>query len=257
MVQRPLGNTGLRVSPIGLGAFKIGRNVGIKYPHHYELPEENEVAALLNGVLDLGINYIDTAPAYGLSEERIGKAIGHRRNEFVLSTKAGETFENGRSTYDFSAAAVAASVERSLQRLQTDRLDIVFIHSPGDDLPVMQKTDVVPTLQRLRQAGKTRAIGLSGKTVEGARAALTWADVLMVEYHLNVRSHERVFAEASKRGIGIVCKKGLASGQLPPSDAIRFVLNNPAITSMVIGSLNLNHLRENLKAAESTLHLAL
>jgi len=89
MVPQPLGKTGILVTPIGYGAFKIGRNEGIKYPQGYALPSEAEVGRLLNGVLDLGVNLIDTAPAYGLSEHRIGQAIGHRRREYVLSTKVG------------------------------------------------------------------------------------------------------------------------------------------------------------------------
>src|SRR5579862_3678712 len=112
LCRRPLGRTGFSISPIGFGAFKIGRNQKVKYSAAYELPSDEQVAALLNGVLDLGINYIDTAPAYGTSEERIGRAIAGRRSEFVLATKVGETFEAGVSTYDFSAAAIRASVAR-------------------------------------------------------------------------------------------------------------------------------------------------
>jgi aryl-alcohol dehydrogenase-like predicted oxidoreductase len=123
MVRRPLGSTGALVSPVGFGAFKIGRNVGIKYAHAYALPDEAHVVALLNGVLDLGVNLIDTAPAYGLSEERIGKSIAHRRDEFILATKVGEYFERGRSTFDFSAEGVQASVERSRSRLRSDVID--------------------------------------------------------------------------------------------------------------------------------------
>src|SRR5882724_2716809 len=89
MRRRPLGRTGLAVSPIGLGALKIGRNQKVKYRAPYELPDRTAVETLLNGILDLGINYIDTAPAYGLSEERIGEALGSRGGEFVVSTKVG------------------------------------------------------------------------------------------------------------------------------------------------------------------------
>src|SRR5262245_28620985 len=113
MQHRVLGRSGVRISPLGFGAFKIGRNQGIKYPSGYDLPDESTVSRLLNEVLDLGITYIDTAPAYGLSEERIGRAIGHRRSEFVLSTKVGETFSDGKSTFDFSANGVRDSVTRS------------------------------------------------------------------------------------------------------------------------------------------------
>src|SRR6516164_6496091 len=150
MTPRPLGRTGITVSPIGYGGFKIGRNEKTKYATGYALPDEQAVEQLLNGLLDMGVSYIDTAPAYGLSEERIGRAIGHRRGEFTLSTKVGETFESGQSHYDFSAAAVRCSVERSLRRLQTAILDLAFIHSDGNDLAILQSTDAVPTLVELK-----------------------------------------------------------------------------------------------------------
>ena len=245
---RPLGRTGLDVSVIGYGAFKIGRNEGIKYPNAYDLPDDDAVARLLNGILDLGVTYIDTAPAYGLSEERIGRAVAHRRGEFVLSTKVGETFENGRSTYDFSREGIEASLARSLRRLRTDVLDLVFIHSDGNDLAIQRDTAAVGTLQRLKATGAIRAIGLSGKTVAGAREAFDWADVLMVEYHLDDTSHAEVMAEAAARGIGVVVKKGLASGRLPAGDALRFVLSNPQVSSVVVGGLNLDHIRTNIAA---------
>ncbi len=249
--MRPLWRDGPRVTPVGFGAFKIGRNEGIKYPTAYDLPTPAEVERLLGGVLDLGINLIDTAPAYGLSEERIGAAVAHRRAEFVLSTKTGETFEAGESTHDFSAAATRESVHRSLRRLQTDVLDMVFVHSDGRDLEILNDTDIVPTLHDLRDEGLVRAIGFSGKTVEGAQTALAWADAIMVEHHARDTSHESVIAEAAARGIGVVVKKGLASGHLPASEAIPFVLGNDAVSTLVIGGLNLGHLYENLRIAAS------
>ena len=249
MDARRLGRAGPAVSPIGFGAFKIGRNVGIKYPQGYELPDEQQVSALLHGVLDLGINYIDTAPAYGSSEQWIGRVLASRRDEFVLSSKVGETFEDGQSTYDFSADAVDASLQRSLERLGTDRLDAVFIHSNGEREEDFARSGAVASLRRARERGVVNAIGLSAKTIQGARSALDWADVLMVEYPLNDRSFEPILVSAVDRGVGIVCKKGLASGHLSPIEAIRFVLRQPAIASLVVGSLNLAHLEQNLRGA--------
>jgi aryl-alcohol dehydrogenase-like predicted oxidoreductase len=249
MHHRTLGNTNVSLSPIAFGAFKIGRNVGIKYPKPYDLPDMAAVERLLNGVLDLGINCIDTAPAYGLSEERIGAAIAHRRREFILSTKVGETFRDGRSTYDFSAAAVRRSVHESLRRLRTDVIDIVTIHSSGDDLRIMNETDCLPAMRQLREEGAIRFLGLSGKTTQGAEAALAWADALMVEYHVEDTSHEAVIAQAKAKGVGIVVKKGLAAGRLPPETAIPFVLKNPGVASLVIGGLNVDHIRDNLRIA--------
>ena len=208
MVRRHLGKCGLNLSPIGFGAFKIGRNVAIKYAQGYDLPDENTVNRLLNTVLDLGINYIDTAPAYGISEERVGRAISSRRSEFVLCTKVGENFEGGRSSYDFSEHGVRSSVERSRERLRSDELDIVLIHSDGNDLDVLKETEVVPTLIAMRDAGAIKAIGFSGKTIEGARAALQWADVLMVEHNLRDQSHGPVIAEAAEARR---CRQGRAA----------------------------------------------
>ena len=182
MQFRALGKTGLIVSAIGYGALKIGRNQGMKYPQAFDLPDEADAGRLLNTCLDLGINYIDTARAYGLSEERIGKAIAHRRREYVLSSKAGEIFENGQSRYDYSPAALRASVETSLKLLNAEAIDVLFIHTK-DDLHVQNHTDAVPTFQAMKAAGLVRYIGLSAKTPVGAEQALTWADALMVEYN--------------------------------------------------------------------------
>lgn len=252
--RRVLGATGQSVSVVGFGAFKIGRNQGIKYAQGYELPDESTVARLLDGVLELGINHIDTAPAYGLSEERVGRCLGRRRDEFFLSTKVGEEFENGVSEYRFDEESVRNSVQRSLRRLQTDRLDLVLVHAPGNDLDVLRQTPVVETLQSLRQAGDVRWIGFSGKTVAAAEAALDWAQVLMVEYHRDDRSHQQVIAEAERRGVGVVVKKGLASGRLPAAEAIPFVLRTPGVTNLVIGGLSLGHLADNVAIASRALH---
>lgn len=238
-----------QMSRLGFGSFKIGRNEGIKYPMAYALPTETEASELLNGVLDLGCNLIDTAPAYGLSEERIGKAIGHRRHEYLLSTKVGETFEAGHSHYDYSAASVRTSIERSLKRLNTDVLDIAFIHSNGDDRRILTQTDVVPVLRDLRAAGMMRAIGMSGKSIEGAQLAMEWADAIMVEYNLQNQSHHELITRAAEQGIAVIVKKGLGSGNLSPTESIRFVLSHPGVSSLVVGGLSLDHFRANWSVA--------
>ncbi len=237
------------VPRLGFGAFKIGRNQGIKYPQPYDLPDDATVARLLHGILDLGCTLIDTAPAYGLSEERLGQTISARRNEFVLSTKVGETFSDGRSTFDFSRPGIDASLQRSLQRLQTNVLDIVFIHSNGDDEFILTQTETVAVLQEWKARGLIRAIGLSGKTVAGAESALAWADAIMVEYHLDDVTHASVMVEAARRNVAVFVKKGLASGRLPAEEAIHFVLSNPAVTALILGGLNLDHFASNWRTA--------
>jgi len=183
--------------------------------------------------------------AYGLSEERIGKHISSRRREFILSTKVGETFEEGKSTYDFSPSAIAHSLERSLRRLKTDSVDFFFIHSDGRRM----ESETLAAIQNAKKHGKTRFIGLSGKTVEAAQEALNWADALMIEYHPRDTSHEPIIDQAAKKGIAILVKKPLASGHLPASEAIPFILKKPQVATLVIGGLNLDHFKQNLQIA--------
>ncbi len=253
--RRPLGRTGLTVSPVGFGAFKIGRNEGIKYADGYDLPDEDACGRLLHDVLDLGIDLIDTAPAYGVSEERIGRHLAARRDEFTLSTKAGETFEHGVGHYDFSAESIDASVDRSLSRLRTDRLDVVFVHSNGDDQAILDAGDALDVLVRRRDRGDIRSIGFSGKNVEGHLAAITTGvvDCLMVEYHELDTTQRPVLDAAAGAGVGVLVKKGLASGRLTPETAIPFCLSGPAVASIVIGSLRRDNLARNLEIARDAL----
>lgn len=246
---RPVGETGLRLSPLGFGAFKIGRNQGIKYAQTYDLPSMEKVQQLVSDLLAMGITYFDTAPAYGQSESRLGQTLPAHHPSLVISTKTGETFEDGHSQYDYSQQATEHSIARSCSRLGRETLDLVFIHSNGSDMEILRQSPVVATLQRLKEQGRIRAIGFSGKTVQGAQAALDWADAIMVEYHLDDRSHEDVIAQAHEKNIAVIVKKGLASGRLPASEAIAFVLQNPGVTSLIVGGLNIAHMRANMTAA--------
>jgi aryl-alcohol dehydrogenase-like predicted oxidoreductase len=239
----------IAISPIGYGAFKIGRNEGIKYENAYALPDLETTNGLLNGILDLGVNFIDTAPAYGMSEERIGQCIGHRRGEYVLATKVGEQFANGTSRYDFSRAGMVTSIQESLRRLRTDSVDLLWLHSTRDDLRVLRETDAADVMVQAKRAGWAKWIGLSGYTVQGFRAAFSWCDAIMVTYHAEDTSMAELIAEAAAKEIAVMVKKALASGKLPGPEAIRFVLSNPNVRSALVGSLSLEHVKENIAAA--------
>jgi len=250
--RRLLGRTGLAVTSLGFGAFKLGRNEQIRYPSSYALPSEEEAVRMIGHVLDSGINTIDTAPAYGCSEERVGRALQllGRRTEVVLCTKVGEEFSDGFSAYDFGATAVRCSVERSLRRLRTDAVDIVFLHSDGDDIRILERTDAPETLERLRERGLVRAVGLSASDEAGIRAAISWADVIMAEYNLSAKANAAAMADAHAAGVGVVVKKGLASGHLESGPAIEFVLSCEAVDSLFVGGLSAEHVAANVRVAD-------
>lgn len=245
MQRRRIGSTEIEVSLIGLGTVKFGRNQGVKYPQPFDLPTDQALQSLLAAASELEINLLDTAPAYGTSEERLGKLLHGQRQRWVLSTKVGEEFIAGGSLFDFSKAAIINSVERSLQRLQTDYLDIVLVHSDGADERIIQEDGVFSTLEQLKQAGKIRAYGMSTKTVAGGKLTLDLADVAMVSYNADYTDEEVVLEYALQKQKSIFIKKALGSGHLDAATALPFVLNAPGVTSVIVGTINPEHLRAN------------
>jgi len=256
--HRPFAALDREVAVIGFGAFKLGRVDRDKFARAYELPSEIESARLLQGVLELGVDLIDTAPAYGLSESRIGAAIGERRGDFVISTKTGEEREGEVSSFDYSERATETSVCRSLVRLRTGSLDVVFVHSDGRDLEILRNTRVVEVLDRLRRQGLLRVIGFSGKSVEGGLAAADdpRIDALMVEYNPRATMQRPVIERAGSLGKAVIVKKALAHGALTPSESIPFILERPEVTSIVIGTLDRAHLAEACRAASDAVSSA-
>ena len=123
---------------------------------------------------------LDTAPAYGESEAKIGRAIEGQRNRWVICTKVGEYFEDGHSHHDFSRETTEASLTRSLANLKTDHLDMVLVHSTGEDAEVAHNTPVLDVLARWRDRGDIGAIGMSTKTVAETIALLPDLDAVMV-----------------------------------------------------------------------------
>ena len=242
MVRRQLGRTGLTVSAVALGTTKLGRNTGVKYPVDFALPSDQEVAALLESARQLGINLIDTAPAYGESERRLGPFVNNHRDEIVLCTKCGEQYLNGHSVYDFSAQAILASVEQSLRRLRTDHVDILLLHSDGNDVEILTQTDALETLSRLKRSGEIRAAGISAKTQAGILEAARTLDVVMAPFSQKEPSLAEALAEVQDRGLGVLAIKGLFSGHLEAGPAIEFVLNQPFIDALVLGTIVPTHL---------------
>ena len=258
LAQHALGSTGLSVSRVGLGTVKFGRNQQVHYPTPFTLPSDAEILALLACARDCGINLLDTAPAYGVSEARLGALLrqGKQRHHWVIGTKVGEEFNAGASAYDFSAKQVVASVERSLRRLQTDYLDIVLVHSDGADTQIITEHDIFPTLAQLKQAGKIRAFGMSTKTLAGGLLTVELADVVMLMHNPIYTEEQAVLQLAGKLNKGVLIKKAFASGhlsKLPTTDPVRtalqFILQEPAVSSVIVGTLKPEHLRYNVACA--------
>lgn len=248
MQTRRLGQTEIEVSVLGLGTVKFGRNQGVKYPREFALPSDQELGHLLAAASEVGINLLDTAPAYGSSEERLGSLLQGQRQRWIISTKAGEEFVNGESHFDFSPRAIRASVERSLRRLNTDYLDIVLAHSSGDDVGLVEQENIFTTLNELKQSGKIRAYGMSTKTVAGGLLTVEHADVAMVTLNPAATEDRQVIASAQQKNKGIFIKKALGSGHLPAAEALKFALNEPGVSSVIVGTINVAHLLENAAA---------
>ncbi|TXH89552.1 MAG: aldo/keto reductase, partial [Pseudomonas sp.] len=150
-------------------------------------------------------------------------------------------------------------VERSLQRLETDRIDLVLVHSDGNDVAILRDSGVYETLAELKREGKLRAFGLSGKTVEGGLLALERGDCAMVTYNLAERGEQAVLDHAVTHGKGILIKKALASGHavLAGEDPVRasfeLVFGHPGVTAAIVGTINPQHLAANAATAAAVI----
>ncbi len=248
MQYRPLGNTGIEVPLIGLGTVKLGRDQGVRYPRPFTIPDARAAAALLKKARELGVNLLDTAPAYGTSEERLGALIGAERDHWIICTKVGEEFSNGVSRFDFSPEHTRRSVERSLERLRTDRLDIVLIHSSGADVEILENLGTLDALRELQASGRVRAIGISHKTPDGGRLALAaGCDVIMTVLNPADREQAPIVAEAGRIGCGVLVKKALASGFAGP-ESLEWVAAQPGVSYIVTGTIDPEHLAANVAA---------
>lgn len=250
MLMRPLPG-GVAVSALGLGTVKFGRNVAVKCRRPFALPSDGEIAALLAAAKALGINLLDTAPAYGRSEERIGEAIEGERRHWVLATKVGEEFAAGASRFDFSADHVLRSVARSLRRLRTDVLDMVLVHSDGRPVAALAAAGAFRALRQLQREGVVRCVGFSGKSAGDGRAALPLVDVLMCTVHDGDRRQVPLAAAAGAAGAGVLIKKPMASGTRADPAALGRIAHLPGVAAVLTGTLRGDHLAANAAAVEN------
>jgi aryl-alcohol dehydrogenase-like predicted oxidoreductase len=261
LLTRPFGKTGLTVSALGLGAGRIGAG---------ELTEA-EVGRLLGAAVDLGITLIDTARSYGLSEERIGRHLAHRRDEIVISTKGGYGIAGHA---DWTGPSIIAGIDEALGRLRTDRIDIFHLHSCP--LGTLDHGEVIEALEQAVGAGKVRVAAYSGDDVP-----LAWAirsgRFGSVETSVNLCDQRVIDADlpvVMERGLGVIGKRPLANAPwrfaeqpvghyaevywerlramaLSPADlswdelALRFAAFQPGVSSCIVGTASLEHLRKN------------
>jgi aryl-alcohol dehydrogenase-like predicted oxidoreductase len=235
-------------------------------------------AAVLNEVLDSGVNYLDTSPDYGMSEDYMA-AISGRRDEFLLASKVGcptgaiVVPTGGRLAHDFSPENVVRAVEQSLRRMQTDYLDLAQVHmSPS--MGTLTEQGTVEALQGLQQAGKVRFIGISSTlpNITDHLAAGVF-DVIQVPYSALQREHEAVMSDIGKAGLGLVVRGGVARGESGRKfrqawDALRaanlssligdmstmelmlrFTLSHPALSTAIVGTQSPLHVQSNVAAA--------
>jgi aryl-alcohol dehydrogenase-like predicted oxidoreductase len=281
---RKLGRTGMHVAILGFGAMELrGQPRGPAIT-------DDDAGKVLNAVLDGGINLIDTSVDYGRSEELIGRYIGHRREEYFLASKCGCPLEPPPDAtppyaHDYRPANVRAGVEQSLRRLRTDRLDLVQVHmSPSR--AQLEADGTVATLQALRDEGKVRFLGMSGILPHlPDHVAMGVFDVFQIPYSAVQREHEDLIAAAAASGAGTLIRGGVARGG-PAEDKdwrqgpigltegqgrdrwqaaglddlldgmsrlefmLRFTLSHPDLSTTIVGTASIDHLRSNLAVAE-------
>ena len=273
MEKRILAKPDVSVTVLGFGAMEIPKLEG------------KEASALLNQVLDEGINFIDTSPCYGPSEEMIGNALAGRRKEYFLSSKCCcNTFGPGPG-HIFDRATAMKNIDNSLKVMKTDYLDIMQLHAPmPEDLPGGPKDDLVETLYDMKRAGKIRHACItfknSGPTdpkypaiygYECLKAFMDWGvfDTMQAVFGGLSRSSELAIAKAAEKGIGIIVRGSLKryfpnydelydkagldelceAGEDRNSFLLRYAITSAGVSTVIVGTKDPEHLKANIAAA--------
>jgi aryl-alcohol dehydrogenase-like predicted oxidoreductase len=272
VAKRQLGRTGLEVTALGYGAMEL-RGA----PRARDITDA-QAETILNKVLDAGINYIDTSIDYGLSEERIGRYISHRRSEYYLTSKCGclvgapPAPRGQRNAHVFTRDNVVAGVEQSLVRMKTEYLDVVQFHS-SPSRQTLEDHGALDALLELKAAGKVRFVGMSGTLPHlTEHIAMGVFEVFQIPYSAVEREHEAAIAAAAQKGAGIVIRGGAAKGaptegkqaglqwerwrqahlddlldgMTPMEFILRFTFTNPDLDTTIVGTIDPAHLQTNL-----------
>jgi hypothetical protein len=276
METKRLGKTDLEVGRLGIGLSEVGFNL--------EMADVDQARDVINQALDSGVNFLDTAACYGISEELLGVVASDRRDEYVLATKAGHFLPRGDGE-DWTYDLIISSIDRSLELMKTDHVDIVQLHSCV--VEVLERGDVIRALQDAKAAGKTRYIGYSGDN-ENAKWAVTSGlfDTLQTSFNLvDQNARTNLFADVEARDMGLIIKRpignavwgaaadpkpynhisdyteeyfrraGVMSSEGPladdPNDRIRLALGftfaHPEVDVTIVGTQRPQHMKSNLE----------
>lgn len=274
--RRQLGATGLSVTQLGYGT------MGLRGPRTWgvRVVDEDHAAVVLSAVLDAGINFLDTSPDYGVAEERIGRVLGHRRDELLLATKCGcvsSPMTNGLElNHVWDRDVIRRNVETSLKRLRTDHIDVLQFH--GGRADIARSRRLIDEMVRLREERVIGATGVSTSLPEAeAWLDIPEIDVIQLPYSCLMPVHSDVMQRAKAAGKGIILRGGIAQGgpnaeiqrpalndvweragleRLLPSEMtpeeflLRATLSHPDCDTTIVGTANLEHLLNNVAAAK-------
>lgn len=274
---RTLGRTGVAVTQLGYGS------MGLRGPRTWgvRVVDEPAAEAFLHSVLDAGINFIDTAPDYGLAEERIGRYLSGRRDEFLIATKCGCVYTQHADHLEIDHVWQREVIERNLQtslrRLRTDVIDLLQFH--GGDAQTLQRNGLIDLLRGFQQRGLIRWLGVSSKLpMLPDLIALDVFDTFQIPFSCLAPEHDQMLRQASDSGAGVIIRGGVAQGgpdaeiQRPALNAVwqqaglddllpagisraefllRYTLSHPACRTTIVGTCNPQHLQENIAATKA------
>ncbi len=276
MIKKELGRTGLQVTQLGYGS------MGLRGPRTWgvRVVSDSDADVFLNAVLDAGINFIDTSPDYGVSEERIGQFIATRRSEYILATKCGCDYQQHDDhlevIHTWTRDVLLRNLETSLERMQTDYIDLMQFH--GGDAETIKCAGLVEPLMEFKSQGLIRFIGSSNSipNLQGM-IELDVFDTFQIPYSCLAPSHHDLITAAADTGAGIIIRGGIAHGgpdaeiQRPALNDVwtaaglddllseemnraelilRYTLSHPHCHTTIVGTCNHHHLAENVRTLD-------
>lgn len=234
-----LGKTGLKISRMGFGGIPI-QKVDAKVTH-----------TLMEQLVEQGVNYIDTARGYTVSEGFLGEALEGLRDKFVLATKSMARTKE----------AMAADIEISLQNLKTDYIDLYQVHNPtmADLEKVIAPNGALEALLEAKDAGKIGHLGLTAHSTEVFERGLEleWVETIMFPYNIVETQGEGLMRRCTEQNVGFICMKPLAGGALEDATlALRFIGRNPDVSVVIPGMYDVKEIKQNADAVANTAELS-